>query len=263
MGCQNCNNTLLERDNYCGACGGKVIRNRLTLKHLFADFSEQFFNYDNTFFKTFIALFKKPEDVIGGYIDGTRKKYLAVISYFAIALTLAGIQTFILNKFFPDSMNVDFMSPQGMERIQQDNLSFSQEYQSLLLMLAVPLYALISKLVFLNYKKYNYTEHVVINMYLSAHLAIVSIIPVLFAASLGINFMMSALLLMIFQILYSAYAFKRLFEINLKSMILKLLLFMFFLLVLFIFFGIISAIVMFLNGDIQTAYESGKAASGN
>ena len=70
MVCKNCNDALLQQHYYCSACGGKVIRNRLTMKNLFADFSQQFLNYDNTLLKTFIALFKKPEDVIGGALAG-------------------------------------------------------------------------------------------------------------------------------------------------------------------------------------------------
>ena len=94
MNCKNCNTSLIEGNDFCGFCGAKVIRNRLTIKNLLAHFSEQFLNYDNQFLKTFLHLFTKPEVVIGGYIDGTRKKHVNVISYFAIALTLFRITTF-------------------------------------------------------------------------------------------------------------------------------------------------------------------------
>ena len=89
MNCKNCNLLISDKDNFCNSCGAKVIRNRLTIKSLFEDFSEQFLNYDNKFLQTFLHLFTKPEVVIDGYINGTRKKYVNVISYFAIALTLA------------------------------------------------------------------------------------------------------------------------------------------------------------------------------
>ena len=92
MNCKSCQSTLKSQDNYCNICGAKVIRNRLTFKNLFEHFSEQFLNYDNKFLLTFITLFKRPEDVIAGYISGTRKKYVNVISYFAIAITLSGLQ---------------------------------------------------------------------------------------------------------------------------------------------------------------------------
>ena len=85
MNCKNCDANLNQNSDYCNNCGAKVIRNRLTIKTLFSHFSEQFLNYDNKFLQTFIHLFTKPEDVIGSYINGTRKKYVNVISYFAIA----------------------------------------------------------------------------------------------------------------------------------------------------------------------------------
>ena len=76
MECKNCSSQLQENDDYCNSCGAKVIRNRLTLKNLFEHFGEEFLNYDNKFLRTFIRLFRKPEDVIGSYINGTRKKYV-------------------------------------------------------------------------------------------------------------------------------------------------------------------------------------------
>ena len=71
--CKNCESGLHYDVNYCSICGARVIRNRLTIRNLFGHFSEQFLNWDNKFLKTFIYLFKKPEDVIGSYISGTRK----------------------------------------------------------------------------------------------------------------------------------------------------------------------------------------------
>ncbi|WP_369598046.1 DUF3667 domain-containing protein [Mesonia mobilis] len=52
-----------------------------------------FLNYDNTFLKTYAHLFTQPHIVIGDYINGVRKKYLNVVSYITIALTLAGFYT--------------------------------------------------------------------------------------------------------------------------------------------------------------------------
>ena len=97
MNCKNCKTTLEESDDYCRNCGGKVIRNRLTIKSLFHHFSETYFNYDNKLLRTFLTLFSKPEEVIVGYINGTRKKYVDVIGYFALAITLSGLQIFFLS----------------------------------------------------------------------------------------------------------------------------------------------------------------------
>ncbi|PHR71636.1 MAG: hypothetical protein COA67_06375 [Lutibacter sp.] len=82
-------------------------------------FNEQFLNYDNKFLQTFIHLFTKPEVVIDGYINGTRKKYVNVISYFAIAITLSGLQMFILNKFFPEMLDFSSLDDKNMAEFQK------------------------------------------------------------------------------------------------------------------------------------------------
>lgn len=260
MNCKNCNTNLSEASDYCYSCGGKVIRNRLTTRNLFDHFTETFFNYDNKIFQTFINLFKKPEDVIGTYIDGTRKRYVDVISYFAIALTISGIQIFLLNKFFPEAMNVDQFSPKGMESFQRKNMSFTQEYQSIIYMLMVPLYALSSKIIFFDYKTYNYTEHIVINMYLSAHFAIVSAACILIISAFGVNFAIGGLILVIFQIIYSAFAFKRLFSMSFSAILIKTILFLLLLGILFVAITIVSAFVMYLSGDLDAMIEAQRAA---
>lgn len=260
MACKNCTSNLQTHHNYCPECGAKVIRNRLTLKALFSHFSEQFLNYDNKFFQTFKNIFIKPEKVIGSYIDGTRKKYVNVISYFAIALTLSGFQLFVVNKFFPELMNVDFMAQEGAEEFQQQNMNFAQEYQSIIFMLSVPLYALVSKIVFFNYKQYNYTEHLVINMYLTAHLSIVFSFVFLITSLFGINYGIVGFLSIPLQILFSAYCFKRIFKLGYTSIFLKTFLFLLILLMLFILLSISMGIMMYYDGTMQELIDAQKAA---
>lgn len=54
MNCKNCKTSLSDESDYCNSCGGKIIRNRLTIRNLFEHFSEEFLNYDNKLFQTFI-----------------------------------------------------------------------------------------------------------------------------------------------------------------------------------------------------------------
>jgi hypothetical protein len=252
MQCKNCHTELDETNSFCPECGAKVIRNRLTIKNLFQHFSEQFLNYDNKFLQTFISLFNKPEDVIGGYIKGTRKKYVNVISYFAIALTLSGLQMFILSKFFPEAIDVSNMSTEGTEEFQKRNMQFVQEYQSIIMMLYVPIYALMSKIVFFNIKKYNYTEHLVIYMYLLAQATIISSIITIIAVNLGQNIGTIGLGFVIpFQILYSAYCLKRLFKLSILGITLRTLFFLLVLSIFFILFSIAMVAGIYIFGDIE------------
>jgi hypothetical protein len=201
--------------------------------------------------QTFINLFKKPEDVIGSYINGTRKKYVNVISYYAIAITISGLQFYILNKFFPETLDLSSLAVNdaGAE-FQQNNLAFIQEYQSILMMLYAPIYAAFSRLVFLKNKKFNYTEHLVIFMYVLAQISIVSTFLTIISGFFGISLGTISLVSLPLQILYSAYCLKRLYAMNLGGIILKTLLFIGILLGIFILFMIFTIIFTILNPEL-------------
>ena len=244
MECKNCHTSFSDETNYCPSCGGKVIRNRLTLKMLFAHFSEQFLNYDNKFLKTFLHLFTKPEEVIDGYINGTRKRYVNVISYFAIAITVSGLQIFVLKKI-PGALDFSSITGEEQQKFMQDFMNKISEYQSLLMMLYIPILALMSKIVFFNIKKYNYTEHLVIFMYIIAQTTIVSSIVVILFSIFGFNLLTISSLMYPFVLLYSAYCLKRLYKFNLSEIVLKTFLFIPVLLVFYVAFSILATAIYY------------------
>lgn len=260
MNCKNCNISLLETDDFCSNCGGKVIRNRLTIRNLFQYFSEQFLNYDNKFLKTFIHLFTKPEVVIDGYINGTRKKYVNAIGYFAIAITLSGLQLYIFNKFFPEAMDYSSYSQKGTEEFNKQWMNYMQEYQSIVMMFYIPFYALMSKLTFFNIKKYNYTEHLVIFMYIQAQISIVSLFYSVGLLLLGVPFMTLSLSMFLLMILYAAFCLKRLYGLNFLGMILRTLIFIIILGVFFVIFTLIFVGMLFLTGGFDGMIEAQKVA---
>ena len=152
------------------------MHNRITWRNLFEDFIDRFLNIENAFLKTFIGLFKHPEDVIGGYMKGMRKKYLPAFSYFAIAVSIAGFAAFVIKHWFIDNMIAaqtslykdDVMG--GMQKsFVTDLLDLMMDYQSVVYFLAIPFIALLSRLVFWNYKKYNLVEHFVICLFAYFH----------------------------------------------------------------------------------------------
>ncbi|MEZ4792748.1 MAG: DUF3667 domain-containing protein [Gelidibacter sp.] len=265
MECKNCRTPLTDQSAYCYACGGKVVRNRLTIRNLFEHFSETFLNYDNKFFQTFINLFKKPEDVIGSYIDGTRKKYVDVISFFAIAITITGIEYFILHTFYPEFLDLSQVTAKGTEQFSNEFLQLVQKYQSFALMLFVPVYALMGRLVFLNIKKYNYTEVLVIFMYIIAQMTIVGSLIIIPSAVLGFKMGIMSIFIMSIQIAYSAYCLKRLYGLSFLGMVLKSLLFLVVLFLFYILFTVIFMILLFLiNGPdfFKEIIEAQRAAKG-
>ncbi len=262
MICKSCNSTLIPSAKFCNDCGGKVIQNRLTLKNLFEDSIQRVFNYDNRLLQTFIKLFTKPEDVIGSYINGSRKKYTDAVSYFAIALTIAGLQMFILNKFFPSALDFSgftFNEQQQAVAAQNKIKNFTIEYQSLIMMFYIPMYALMSKITFFNFKKYNYTEHLVIFLYVQAQITIVSFFYLFAMMSIGISFSTLTFYMFPLMVIYSAYCLKRLHGLSLKGIIYKFLFFILIFSVTFIIFSIAASIIYYLAGGYDELIEATKA----
>lgn len=273
MQCKNCEYSLETSNKFCPNCGAKIIHHRLTLKNLWSDFSERFLNYDNSLFNTMKHMFTKPEVVIENFIGGTRKKYLNVFNYFALAITITGFITFISLKFYPEiykeAMNVmsSFQETQAQKDMMSNTLSGFFDYQSLFYFLTIPVLALISKIVFYNYKKYNYTEHTVIYLYAYSHTLVV--INFTYIISLFINkdvFSYFTLLSIPFSVLYIAYILKRLFKLTFKQILLKTLLFLLvgiiFYIGIIIIVGIIMIAYMFIDGSFMEMVEQQQRARG-
>lgn len=251
MNCKNCSTVLHPQNNYCFTCGAQVIRNRLTIKNLFSHFIETFFSYDNKFLQTLVYLFKNPKDVIDSYVNGVRKKYIAPLALFAIAITLSGIYLFILKKYFPfifemaDSYHSNDISREIGNTINQ----FTTEYNSLLFFALIPLLAFISRIVFLK-NKYNFTEHLIIYFYTMSLFSLFSIVTNLillkFFAELLIPFI--GILYFLF-FLYHSYLLKQVFDLSIKQLLVKIMLFLPLFFFVFIAGSILVFILVFITGD--------------
>jgi hypothetical protein len=244
--CVNCDAHLELDQRFCANCGGKRMYNRITWRNLFEDFVDRFLNIENAFLKTFVGLFKRPEDVIGGYMKGMRKKYLPAFSYFAIAITVAGFASFIIKNWFIDNMVAaqtaiyDDTAIGGMQKtFLSEWIGLLIDYQSVVYFTAIPLIALMSRLVFWNYKKYNLVEHFVIYLYAYSHTAMILTI-------VGLSLMWNESVYQIYTymglpltIIYIGFVLKRLFKLDNGAVVLKTALFLLVLLFVFLALGII------------------------
>lgn len=250
MNCKNCETPLRTDYSYCTNCGAKVIRNRLTLKNLGYDFSERYFNVDNTFLRTFLHLFSKPQVVIEGYLSGIRKKYLNPVSYLGIALTLSGLIVYLMKKK-SDKINLDVFDSGVNASATTPVFEFTMDFQAILFALYIPMMAIAAWLVFEN-KKYNFTERLVVFMYTLAHYSLFifvpSIILLLFIPELYGIFTMFFLSLMY---VYSAYVIYRI--ANLKGINYWARVLLFFVLFTVFYFSLSIAIFIFMliTGDIS------------
>lgn len=236
-------------------CGAKIIKKRLTIRNLFADINEQFLNIDNKFLKTFIHLFTKPDVVIDGFINGTRKKYINVIQYLAISLTLLGVQLFILNKFYPDFFQAVFTDTQNylamypeetrpkIEEFMSDYYTFINEYQSLIYVLGIPFTAFVTRLAFLKEKLYNFTEHIVVNTYITAQYVIFSFFTYLVFAIFNLNIEVLVTISIVLYMFYYGFVFYKTHNLSIVTIILRFLLSIAIISTLFFLIFIVGVIV--------------------
>lgn len=273
MHCKNCNTTFVSDSAFCHKCGAKIIEKRLTLRNLMQHLGETFFNYDNKLLKTIICLCKAPEAVIDSYVQGVRKRYINPISFFGISLTLTGFSIFIIKKFYKNALDAsqlfdtsEMYNNEASQSIMASSADFSLEYSSLIYASMIPIFAFISWILFSN-KRYNFTEHLVSYMYSMSLYSITSVILGLFVLVIAPSYYLTfGMYLYIVVLLYHCFLLKRLFKLSVKELLLKTVLFLIIFLFLFIGLsligGIIWAIVMHLNGDLETMIEAQKAAQG-
>ena len=258
MVCKNCGTPHSKNQRYCFECGARIIRNRLTLKALFEQINVEFFSVDNKLLKTFLHLFSKPEAVIVGFIEGTRKKYINVVQYFAIALTLIGLQVFLMEKVFNDpalyqSDFFDWLSKlPGQEHNVMTNgeMEFNEvnSLQSIFTTINVPFSALTTWFIFwvTGMRQFNFTEHIVINLYYGAQIGIVTAVIYIICLGLGINFFTIAIFTTAITFIYFVFLLKRVFKLNILNTIAYFVLIMVGFGVLFTLLSIIVALITLL-----------------
>ena len=266
MVCKNCHSELDDDQNFCFNCGAKVIRNRLTPKIIAKQVNEEFISVDNRLLQTIIDLIRRPDAVINGYINGLRKRYVGVISYYAISLTVLGFQVFLLKTFFPDffesqsnAMMTGFnaTAPQTKNAFT-DGMQIAQtwlmDYQGVLFTMLMPFLAVGTWLLYLDIRKHNYTEHLVINLYTNSQTIFFSFIIYISFAMFGISdYVTASLITSPITIIYGAYVFKRLYGMSFMLSIFRYLAAFF---IYLIIFGIIMLIVM--AGFFIYLYSTGK-----
>lgn len=265
--CKNCAAPLSLDYQFCPRCGAKRMHNRLNARNLFEDFTARFLNIENVFLKTFISLWTEPEDVINGYITGLRKRYMSAFSYFAVALTVGSIYIFLFKNMMLSESSELGQILAGFEAGMQSKSAISSmefanlfiDYNSFLSFLFIPFYAIISKVVFWNYKHINFIEHIVIYLYVYAQTQIVSNgLLILFSWS-GMAQLLISSFVSIVPFFYTAYVLYRVFGLTISQLLVKTLFFLLVILPFSCFFFSLIGGGMYAAGLLDTTIESFKA----
>lgn len=227
MNCKNCETQLQPEHKFCSHCGAPVVTQKLTVKKVFGEFTERYLSLDNKFLVTFKALFSRPEVVVNGYLDGVRLKFVNPITYLFVAVTLSGINVFLMRKGYLGTM--DYTQVTGDQQTPFDMNAYMNtvyDYNSLIVFSFLPLLALISKLVFYNFKNYNYAEHNVIYFYTYSQMSLLMVLTVPFVMIFNLEYFKFTFAYILVMIAYHFYALRKIFQLSVKQMIVKTLLFL-------------------------------------
>jgi hypothetical protein len=188
--CLNCNKEII--DKFCSSCSQATSTHRFSLSHVFQhDFIHGIFHFDKGFFYTIKELFIRPGHSIREYVQGKRIKHF---NYFATTILLITIGYFIKKwtKINASELYDDKKTVEGL-------LKVLKEYSKFTIFLHIPFISFTSYL-FFKKSKQNYTENLVLNLYMSCGTLIISFIlfcSMIFTTNkdflLGVNYFVVAL----------------------------------------------------------------------
>ena len=165
-------------------------------------------------------------------------------------------------KYFDKSSVGVLITRPGTEEYNARLMEIITDYQSLVMMLYIPLYAMIARLVFYNKKKYNFTELLVVFLYLQSQISIITFFLTLLAGAINLSFeVYTYAILFPFQLAYFIYSLKRLYELDTFSMIIKTVLFSIILFVLIVLAIIFVITVLYLTGDLEQMFKTTQEAA--
>lgn len=172
---------------YCSHCGEKVIdKQDYSIVEFLKNVLSAFTNIDTHFFRSFYLLLKKPGFLSAEYIAGRRVHYLKPIQLFLIANViyfliqpLTGINGFntplnsqlhrlpyspLITQLAENRMDQAQLTPENFEK--QYNAK-SENYAKSLIIVIIPLFAFLLKLIYLGHGRY-FFEHLVFSLHFFA-----------------------------------------------------------------------------------------------
>jgi hypothetical protein len=176
--CKNCHESITG--NFCINCGQKKYK-RIDRKYVWDEVQYTFLHTNKGFLYSVKNIIKNPGKTAREFIEGNRVNHYKPI---LLAFVLSGISAFISFKIigFKEIVS-EYYSNQNMNsEFMSDYVTFTSSYNSIIMLLLIPFFALITKLAFRKWG-HNYYEHVIINAYILSFYTLINILllyPLLF-----------------------------------------------------------------------------------
>jgi Protein of unknown function (DUF3667) len=142
--CQNCSAVIT--DAFCGSCGQKKYK-RIDKKYIWDEVQYSVLHTNKGFLYSIKHILKNPGKTAKEFIDGNRVNHYKPI---LLVFVLSGISTFLSYKVLNLSgvMDAYFSQKKINANAAGNMMSFMSSYNSLIMLLMVPLFALTTKIAF-------------------------------------------------------------------------------------------------------------------
>ena len=216
MICKNCKTEF--SGNFCNNCGQPANIKRITFKYVLSRGLDAFDFQDGLLF-TIKELSLRPGKAIYNYIKDKRFIYYNPLKYY---LLLGAIFFFLNLKFnifdFESFVPENYTEKQAL--FYDRFLSFFFRYFNLIILTIVPFFSFFSFLLFRK-KKFNFSENMILNIYLLGHHSFIDIILVPFLLVFKLDTIILMQLYSVIGLIYHSWAFIQFFKVSVFVGIIK------------------------------------------
>jgi hypothetical protein len=223
--CKNCGAEISAP--YCSTCGQQYIERRFTLRIIIIDVFNSITNIEKGFGRTCIDMIRRPGELIKKYLQGATTDYFKPFRFAFIWATISAI-LFIYSGVF-DEQQIASISWMGEREMSPEEVEVNQmiqekirSFMSFIVLSIVPFNAFGSLLMFRKFEytrgedtlRFNYAEHLVMNTFITGTTTMIGLIFIL-VYFYNLEFLMlSTPISLLVNILFSAYVFQKVFDIN-------------------------------------------------
>jgi hypothetical protein len=176
MNCLNCN--AEASGSFCYQCGQKTSTSRFSFQHIFKnDIASKYYSFvKNPAFYTLKELATRPGDSIREYLLGKRVNHM---NYMSLFLLLSGIGIFI-DQYTHFSLADVTTDDEAGKKILANYFNFVRDNPKTYIAITIPIVSIFTYLLFKK-SKFNFSEHLILNIYKASGLLVLTKIVSLFS----------------------------------------------------------------------------------